>query len=61
MKNLFSHSLLEYRFSRLWIYKTLNVNDLAISNPIETALDLTAVIDDKAPVTINPGRFTQKL
>lgn len=34
------------------------VNDLAISNPIETALDLTAVVDDKVPVTVNPGRFT---
>lgn len=33
-------------------------NDLAVSNPIETALDLTAVVDDKVPVTINPGRFT---
>ncbi|BAO77230.1 peptidase M61 [Winogradskyella sp. PG-2] len=34
------------------------VDDLAISNPIETAIDLTAVVDDKVPVTINPGRFT---
>ncbi|EDP70706.1 peptidase M61 [Flavobacteriales bacterium ALC-1] len=34
------------------------VDDLAVSNPIETALDLTAVVDDKVPVTINPGRFT---
>ncbi len=33
-------------------------DDLAVSNPIETALDLTAVLDDKVPVTINPGRFT---
>jgi predicted metalloprotease with PDZ domain len=30
----------------------------AVNNPIETALDLTAVVDDKVPVTINPGRFT---
>ena len=35
-----------------------NVDDLAVSNPIVTALDLTAVVDDKVPVTINPGRFT---
>ena len=35
-----------------------NVNDLAISNPIVTALDLTAVNNDRVPVTINPGRFT---
>jgi len=34
------------------------VDDLAVSNPIETALDLTAVVDDMVPVTINPGRFT---
>jgi predicted metalloprotease with PDZ domain len=34
------------------------VNDLAVSNPIKTALDLTKVVDDKVPVTIDPGRFT---
>ncbi len=34
------------------------VDDLAVNNPIETALDLTAVVGDKVPVTINPGRFT---
>ncbi|WP_296383956.1 peptidase M61 [Winogradskyella sp.] len=34
------------------------VDDLAVNNPIETALDLTAVVDDKVPVIINPGRFT---
>ncbi|WP_298236715.1 peptidase M61 [uncultured Algibacter sp.] len=33
-------------------------NDLAVSNPIETAIHLDKVTDDKAPVTINPGRFT---
>lgn len=33
------------------------VSDLAIKNPIETALDLTKTINDKVPVTINPGRF----
>ncbi len=33
-------------------------DDLAVNNPIETALDLTSVVDDKVPVTINPGRFT---
>ena len=36
----------------------LKVDDLAISNPIVTALDLTAVVDDRVPVVINPGRFT---
>ena len=33
-------------------------NDLAISNPIVTSMDLTKVVDDKVPVVINPGRFT---
>ncbi len=32
-------------------------NDLATSNPIITSLNLTKVVDDKVPVTINPGRF----
>ncbi len=39
---------------------TKAVSDLAISNPIETTIDLTNVTDDKAPVTINPGRFTSE-
>ena len=36
-----------------------DVNDLAISSKIETKIDLTRVIDDKVPVEINPGRFTE--
>ena len=36
----------------------LKGDDLAVNNPILTALDLTAVVDDKVPVVINPGRFT---
>lgn len=35
-----------------------STNDLAINLPIETAINLSAVKNDKAPVTINPGRFT---
>ena len=35
-------------------------NDLAVSLPIETTIDLTNITDDKAPVVINPGRFTTK-
>ncbi|WP_417291212.1 peptidase M61 [Corallibacter sp.] len=35
-------------------------NDLAVSNPIETSIDLTKVVNDKAPVVINPGRFTSE-
>ena len=38
--------------------KTNGNNDLASNNPIQTIIDLTSIIDDKAPVTINPGRFT---
>lgn len=34
------------------------VDDLAVSNPIVTALDLTKINKDRVPVTINPGRFT---
>lgn len=37
---------------------TKNLNDLATVLPIETSINLSAVTDDKAPVTINPGRFT---
>ncbi|SFZ92130.1 Predicted metalloprotease, contains C-terminal PDZ domain [Flaviramulus basaltis] len=33
-------------------------NDLATSLPIETSINLAKVDNDKAPVTINPGRFT---
>ena len=40
--------------------KTATINDLAISNAIETSIDLTKVTDDKAPVVINPGRFTEE-
>ncbi len=33
-------------------------NDLATSLPITTSINLTGIDNDKAPVTINPGRFT---
>ena len=32
--------------------------DISNGDPIETTIDLTRVINDKVPVTINPGRFT---
>lgn len=35
-----------------------SANDLAVSLPIETSIDLTSITNDKAPVVINPGRFT---
>ncbi|WP_443093552.1 M61 family metallopeptidase [Hyunsoonleella pacifica] len=34
------------------------VNDLAINLPIDSHIDLSKVTEDKAPVIINPGRFT---
>lgn len=40
---------------------TSNVsNDLATQNPIVTSIDITKVVDDKLPVVINPGRFTEE-
>ncbi len=33
-------------------------NDLATSLPITTSINLTGINNDKAPVTIDPGRFT---
>ncbi|NRA91332.1 MAG: peptidase M61 [Psychroserpens sp.] len=33
--------------------------DLASNNPIQASIDLTKVVDDKAPVVINPGRIIQ--
>ena len=33
-------------------------NDLAVSVPIDTQINLTQVLNDKVPVTVNPGRFT---
>ena len=35
-----------------------NKNDLATSLPIETTINLNKVVNDKVPVTIDPGRFT---
>ncbi|WP_346883151.1 peptidase M61 [uncultured Algibacter sp.] len=35
-------------------------NDLATQLPIETEINLTNISDDKAPVIINPGRFTEE-
>lgn len=40
------------------VVKSAAASDLAVVNPIETTIDLTKVLEDKAPVTINPGRFT---
>ncbi len=34
------------------------MNDLAVNLPIDSHIDLSKVVEDKAPVIINPGRFT---
>ncbi|MBD3889333.1 M61 family metallopeptidase [Olleya marilimosa] len=39
---------------------TKTSDKLASQSPIVTSIDLSKVINDKAPVTINPGRFTQE-
>ncbi|WP_299779486.1 peptidase M61 [uncultured Formosa sp.] len=39
--------------------KKVSEADTALGTPIATSINLTKVVDDKAPVTINPGRFTQ--
>ncbi|HZW63896.1 MAG TPA: peptidase M61 [Flavobacteriaceae bacterium] len=39
---------------------TKTTADLALQNPIEATMDLTQVVEDKVPVKINPGRFTQE-
>ncbi|QDO94788.1 peptidase M61 [Formosa sediminum] len=39
--------------------KKVSKNDAAETTPIATSINLTKVVNDKAPVTINPGRFTQ--
>ena len=36
-------------------------NDLAVSVPIDTQINLTEVVNDKVPVIINPGRFTSEI
>ncbi|MDO1500651.1 peptidase M61 [Winogradskyella maritima] len=36
------------------------VDDSAPNNPIVTSMDLTKVDNDRVPVVINPGRFTQE-
>ncbi|NNF85917.1 MAG: peptidase M61, partial [Winogradskyella sp.] len=35
-------------------------NDLAVNNPIASSLNLSEVVNDKVPVSIDPGRFTQE-
>lgn len=39
---------------------TKTSDKLASQSPIVTSIDLSKVLNDKAPVTINPGRFTEQ-
>jgi len=39
--------------------KVKSDSGLAIDTPIHSSIDLTSINDDKAPVVINPGRFTE--
>jgi predicted metalloprotease with PDZ domain len=39
---------------------TKTSDKLASQSPIVTSVDLSKVLNDKAPVTINPGRFTEQ-
>ncbi|MBT8393995.1 MAG: peptidase M61 [Bacteroidia bacterium] len=39
--------------------KAVVPNTVVISNPIKANIDLTKVVDDKVPVTIDPGKFNQ--
>ncbi|MCF7561670.1 peptidase M61 [Sabulilitoribacter multivorans] len=59
MKTRFFSSLLMVSILLVSCTSTKNTsNDLAINVPIETSINLANVANDKAPVTINPGRFT---
>jgi len=40
---------------------TKTSDKLASQSPIVTSIDLSKVLNDKAPVTINPGRFTEQI
>ena len=56
------HYLLSFLFLGLFLAScstSKNVSrDLAVSNPIQSSIDLSSVTDDKVPVMIDPGRFT---
>ncbi|MHA7944375.1 M61 family metallopeptidase [Formosa sp. 3Alg 14/1] len=39
--------------------KKVSNDDSALKTPIATSINLTKVVNDKAPVVINPGRFAQ--
>jgi len=60
MKNIFSIGALSVLLVACGSSKP-TVNDLATATPIATSINLSAVADDKVPVTINPGRFTEEL
>ncbi|MBT8259763.1 MAG: peptidase M61, partial [Bacteroidia bacterium] len=56
MKNLLIYSLLFIAF-KTFASSTLNTDSLKSTDPIIVNIDLTAVVEDKVSVTVNPGRF----
>ncbi|WP_460220779.1 M61 family metallopeptidase [Psychroserpens sp. MEBiC05023] len=38
-----------------------SIDDLATTNPIVTKINLSAIVNDKAPVSIDPGRFKKHI
>ncbi len=57
MKRIFSITI--FSIFLMGCGSKVTVNDLAESNPIRTAIDLTTVNDDKLLVNIDPGRFSR--
>ncbi|NQX85701.1 MAG: peptidase M61 [Flavobacteriaceae bacterium] len=58
MKNYIAILGLSVVFISCGSVKSKANNDLALETPIKTSLDLTKVVNDRVPVTIDPGRFT---
>lgn len=59
MKNIFSFALITSILLSCGSSSKVS-NDLGTQNPIVTSIDITKVTEDKLPVVINPGRFTEE-
>lgn len=60
MKKILSITILSFLLLACGSSKNV-ANNMEATNPIVTTIDLTQIVDDKAPVTINPGPFTQDI
>jgi predicted metalloprotease with PDZ domain len=60
MKQLFTLFAISVLLASCGGVSKSTVNDLATSNPITVQINLSEVSDDKVPVTVDPGRFTQE-